>query len=55
MISIPFPFTIVYDKEVDICEWIGENSEHASLSKDYKSIEIDNEELAIYFRLKFGL
>lgn len=52
MITVPFPISISGKLEKEIAAWVGE---HARFGYTSFLIEFDDEELATYFRLKFGL
>ena len=55
MTTVFFPYYLNGELETEICNWVGENTTVARLSDDAKTIEFEDEELAIYFRLKFGI
>jgi hypothetical protein len=52
MIKIPFPMDVSGQLEKDICKWV---REYAILGNPADHILIEDEELALYFRLRFGL
>jgi hypothetical protein len=52
MITVPFPVDISGKREKEISAWVGQ---HARFGPTSLLIEFDDEELALYFRLKFGL
>jgi hypothetical protein len=56
MITVLFPIEINGQLENDICDWLSENAEHIQMGGDYDDFIIfEDAELAIYFKLKFGL
>jgi len=52
MIIVPFPINISGNLERQICAWV---KEHARFGYTSFIIEFDDEELATYFKLKFGI
>ena len=52
MIKVPFPMDVSGALEKEICKWVLEN---AMLGVTGDHILFEDEELAIYFRLRFGL
>jgi hypothetical protein len=55
MIRVPFPIGTPSELEDRICVWVGENSDVAALSEHTDFVEIKDDELALWFRLRFGL
>jgi hypothetical protein len=56
MIMVLFPLEINGQLENDICNWLSENAEHIQMGGDNDDLIIfEDAELAIYFKLKFGL
>ena len=52
MIIVPFPMDITGQLEQDICDWVEENAELNELGN---AVIFEDGELALYFRLRFGL
>ena len=52
MITISFPVDVRGELEKKICAWV---KEYARFGDTTFIIEFEDEELATYFRLKFGL
>ncbi len=56
MTLVPFPSYICGDLEMNICYWIDKNEETVRLNEiNPYLIEFDDDELATYFRITFGL
>lgn len=55
MIRVPFPIGIGGDLEDAVCIWVGETCGAAILGEHADVVEFEDEELALLFRLKFGL
>jgi hypothetical protein len=43
------------EKEMEICAWIGDHAFDAKLSQLAQYVEFEDEELALIFRIIFGL
>lgn len=54
MIRIALPIGVIDDREKEICRWMA-FAEGARFSKCFSYIEFEDEELASYFRLRFGV
>lgn len=52
MITVPFPVDVSGELEKKICAWV---KEYARFGDTTFIIEFDDEELALYFRLRFGI
>jgi len=52
MIKVKFPMDVSGALEKEICAWV---KEHAQLGDPADHILFEDEELAIYFRLRFGI